>query len=270
MVLISNFLRVTRFGVDMPNISVSTGIVGAVCVALFAFGVVSLRSKSTKTLVLVRNCEGKVGSILPAEYSVSRGKAKFTTIDPVHVADARQLKKRCKTKYVMGVAVLAAVVSGYALTSLMMGFTIQEVMTGVSSPLMVVSSQSIQPAINYGDLIVMKGEQARNIEVGDVIAFNVPSPYDKLAPSPTVHRVVEKLTEDEKLYFRTKGDFNNEVDTWKVPAENVVGKYAEIKIPYTGFVIMFLKSPVGLISIALMVALVFLYDYYKKKGKFKT
>src|SRR4030066_1461128 len=75
MFLISYFLRITRFGVEVPNINASTGIMGAVCVALFTFGIISIRLKPTKnTLVLVRNAEGKVSSILQAEHGMTQGK----------------------------------------------------------------------------------------------------------------------------------------------------------------------------------------------------
>lgn len=262
MFLISNFLRITRFGVDMPNTSTSTAIIGAVCVALFTVGVISVRSKPTKTLVLVRNAEGKVASILPAEYSMTHGKTKRANSETKSaMATKARLKKHGKAKYVLGVAVLAAPVIGYALTALMMG---------TYSPFMAVSSQSMQPALNYGDLIVLRGEQAKNIESGDIIAFNVPSPYDQLAASPTVHRVVEKLAENGDLYFKTRGDSNFNADTWKVPAENVVGKYVQFKIPYMGFIFIFLKTPLGLASLVLVITFAVVYGHYKKKGKHET
>jgi signal peptidase I len=247
----------------MPNTSASTAIIGAVCVALFTVGVISVRSKPTKTLVLVRNAEGKVASILPAEYSITYGKAKRANseIKSAMAMEVPRLKKRSKAKYVLGVAVLAAPVIGYALTALMMG---------TYSPFMAVSSQSMQPTLNYGDLIVLRGEQAKNIESGDIIAFNVPSPYDRVAASPTVHRVVEKLTENEDLYFKTRGDNNINADAWEVPAENVVGKYFQFKIPYMGFIFIFLKTPLGLASFALVITFAFVYDHYKKKGKHET
>ena len=263
MFLISNFLRITRFGVDIPNTSASTAIIGAVCVAIFTVGVISVRSKPTKTLVLVRNAEGKGASILPAEYSMTHRKTKRANSETksAMAKKALRLKKRGKAKYVLGVAVLAAPVIGYALTALMMG---------TYYPFMAVSSQSMQPDLNYGDLIVLRGEQARNIESGDIIAFNVPSPYDQLAASPTVHRVVEKLVENEGLYFKTRGDNNTNADAWKVPAENVVGKYVQFKIPYMGFIFIFLKTPLGLTSFALGITFAFVYDHYKKKGKHET
>jgi signal peptidase len=127
----------------------------------------------------------------------------------------------------------------------------------------------MQPALNYGDLILMKGESVDSVDVGDVIAFNVPSPYDKVASSPTVHRVVEKWKENGEIYFGTKGDGNSDADAWSVPAENVIGVYAQFKLPYVGSLVIFLKSPLGLASLALALALVCVYSYYNKKVRHK-
>lgn len=101
--------------------------------------------------------------------------------------------------------------------------------------------------------------------MGDVIAFNVPSPYDGVAQSPTVHRVVEKLTENGETYFKTRGDNNPDEDPWSVPAGNVIGKYAG-KVPYIGLVVLFLKSPLGLALIAILIASSLIYSY-SKRGK---
>src|SRR3990170_6000202 len=261
MFLISYFMRITRFGVEIPNINTSTGIIGAVCVALFTFGIISVRSKPCKTLVMVRNAEGKVASILQAEQGITKGKAKHISPETKSGIEAPQTAKHSKAKYALGGAALTAPILGYALIALMMGTYL---------PLMTVSSQSMQPTLNQGDLIVLRGEQAENIDLGDIVAFNVPSPYDKLAPSPTVHRVVEKWTENEETYFKTRGDNNNDADTWEVPEENVVGKYSQFRIPYIGFVVIFLKTPLGLALLVLTVAFAFVYDHYKKKRMNET
>jgi signal peptidase I len=260
MFLISYFMRITRFGVEIPNINTSTGIIGAVCVALFTFGIISVRSKPCKTLVMLRNADGKV-SILQAERSITKGKAKQLTPATKFGIKAPKTAKHSKAKYALGSAALTAPILGYALIALMMGTYL---------PLMTVSSQSMQPTLNQGDLIVLKGEQAENINVGDVVAFNVPSPYNKLASSPTIHRVVEKCTKNEETYFKTRGDNNNDADTWEVPEENVVGKYSQFRIPYIGFIVIFLKTPLGLALLVLTVAFAFVYDHYKKKRMNET
>ena len=261
MFLIDYFMRATRFSISASSTNISTAIVGAVCVALFTLGLFSVKSKPSRPLVLMRNTKGKIASIASAE-SLSHKKARYTNSgikSPLEMPLPRKTSN--KTKYFYGIAMVTVVVSSYGLTALIMG---------TYSPLMIVSSQSMQPALNYGDLIIMRGEDSQNIDVGDVIAFNVPSPYDRLAASPTVHRVVEKWTENGEVYFKTRGDQNTNVDVWDVPAENVVAKYTQYKVPYVGFAFIFLASPLGLGLLVLIFALTFVYSHFKKKRKCET
>ncbi len=269
MFLLSNFLRVQRFGTEIPNVNLSTGIIGAICAALLTLGVISLKSKSTSSLVMIRTDEGRVRSIVRADYSAIKMQASHMKLDVNTVSKLPTLRKHGKMKYFVGVAAIVLMVGSYIGSGVLMGFTLQQVIVGGSSPLMVVSSQSMQPALNYGDLILMKGEDADKVIVGDVIAFNVPSPYDKVASSPTVHRVVEKWSENGEIFFETRGDSNANADAWIVPAKNVIGVYTQSKVPYLGSVVIFLKSPLGVALIALVLAFVFLYGYYKKKESCK-
>lgn len=256
--LISNFLRITRFGIEMSNVNSTTGIVGAVCVALFSLGIIMIRSKPNKTLMLVRNPKGKVVYIHQAENGKAKGKANYVLPELNSNKRTPQFGKSVKGSYVTWIIFLTLPIIGYALMAAMMGTYL---------PFMAVSSQSMQPTLNQGDLIILGGAQAENIELGDIIAFNVPSPYDRLAPSPTVHRVVEKWTEDEELFFVTKGDNNINNDMWKIPADNLVGKYSESRIPYIGFIVIFLKSPLGLTLLVMILATFFVYDHFKKKDE---
>lgn len=255
MFLISYFMRATRFGVDTSSTNISTAIVGAVCVALFTFGLFSLKSKPSKTLVLMRNTEGKVASILSAE-SLRHKKVEYTNSGIKSTLKMPLPKKLCKTKSVFGVAVITAVISSYVLIALVMG---------TYSPFLVVSSQSMQPIINYGDLVIMRGAPSENIGVGDVIAFNVPSPYDSIAASPTVHRVVEKWTEDGEVYFKTRGDQNDNNDPWTISTENVLSKYTQYKVPYVGLIFILLATPLGFVLLASTLTLALVYNYFKKE-----
>jgi signal peptidase len=176
-----------------------------------------------------------------------------------------QLRKYDKIKFLAETATLALLISSYPLAALSMGFTFQQIIFSGSSPLMVISSQSMRPTLEYGDLILMKGSKTEDLVTGDIIAFKVPSPYDRVASSPTVHRVVGKWSENGEIYFKTKGDGNSEPDSWTVPADNVLGTYAQLKIPYVGSLVIFLKSPFGLALLILCLFLVFLYGYYKKR-----
>jgi signal peptidase len=208
--------------------------------------------------MLVRNPKGKVVYIHQAENGKAQGKANYVLPELNSNKRTPQFGKNVKGSHVIGIVFLTLPIISYALMA---------AMTGTYLPFMAVSSQSMHPTLNQGDLIILRGEQAENIELGDIIAFNVPSPYDRLAPSPTVHRVIEKWTENEELFFVTKGDNNIKNDTWKIPAENLVGKYSESRIPYIGFIVIFLKSPLGLTLLVMTLVIFFVYDHYRKRDE---
>jgi len=265
MFLINNVPRMVRYGVATPEIYASTGIIGAICVALFAVGVISVRAKPAKTLVLVRNREGRVVSINQVEYGlVVHRKAKAAAPRVKPDLETPQPRKHGKAKHVISVAVLAALVlGGYASMMAVTGYTVQDVMSGMYSPFMAVSSQSMSPVLNYGDLIFVRKELPEQIMVGDIIAFNVPSPYDRVAASPTVHRVVDKWVEDGVVHFKTMGDNNQGEDPWTVPGENVIGKCVW-KVPYMGYVVLALKTPLGLAAAFSALLVGALYPYVKR------
>jgi len=265
MFLLNNLPRMARFGLDVPAMYVSTGVIGAVCVALFTAGIASVRSKPPKTLVLVRNAEGRVVSIHGGEYGrVTRGKAKASVPKLQPIKEAPQTRKHAKAKRLVSIAILAALVlGGYALSMALAGYTFQDVARGVYSPFMAISSGSMSPVLNYGDLIFVRKELPERIVVGDIIAFNVPSPYDRAAASPTVHRVVDKWVEDGVVYFKTMGDSNQGEDPWAVPGDSVIGKCVW-KVPYVGLVVLYLRSPYGLALIVSVLAAPFIYSLLKR------
>jgi len=261
-----------RYGLTTPIVYSSTGILGSMCVALCIIGIVSLReimpAKPVKTLVLVRNKEGRVVSINQTEYrGGTQERAKEGTPKVKPNPEAPQKRKLGKAKAVLsGLALVAVVLGCYVSMMAMTGYTIQDVTSGKFLPFLAVSSQSMQPVLNYGDLILVIREQAENIEVGDIIAFNVPSPYDRMAPSPTVHRVVDKGSENGRMYFRTKGDNNSDADPWSVPVEDLLGKYAG-KVPYLGLAVLSLKSFFGVALVAVLLTTSFVYSHSKKRTK---
>ena len=199
-----------RYGLTTPIVHLSTGVIGSVCVALCVIGIITIReimpAKPVKTLVLARNAEGRVVSINQADYrSATHGKAKEAVPRVKRNPETPRQKKHRKAKSLLSGSALTAVVLGFYVSMMAMtGYTIQDVTSGMFSPFMAVSSQSMQPVLNYGDLILVRREQAENIEVGDIIAFNVPSPYNLVAQSPTVHEVVEKLNEMERSTLKQK------------------------------------------------------------------
>ncbi|MCS7132393.1 MAG: signal peptidase I [Aigarchaeota archaeon] len=112
-------------------------------------------------------------------------------------------------------------------------------LTGHVTPLLIVKSGSMRPALEVGDVILMEPVRPEELEVGDVIIFHNPISGDLI-----VHRIVKKTPEG--VY--TKGDANPGIDWWSpVPYENIVGRWTGFKIPNwtgIGYLSLFLSGDI--------------------------
>lgn len=129
------------------------------------------------------------------------------------------------------------------------------------SPLMVVSSESMVPSLNVGDIIIVRGVDPRTVTVGTIIIFHSPSNPEM----PIVHRVIAVDNQGSTILFQTKGDHNPGPDGWRVPAENLMGVYVG-KIPYVGLLSLELRGPLGITLIILLVALIIAIEYRESKS----
>jgi signal peptidase len=103
-----------------------------------------------------------------------------------------------------------------------------------------VLSGSMVPALKVGGAVVIEPVDPDKVQIGDIITYG--SPKDG---SLITHRVVQ-IERHSPLYFRTKGDANEDADPFLVPHQNVVGK-VRLHIPLLGHVAHFVKTPLGLI-----------------------
>jgi signal peptidase len=128
-------------------------------------------------------------------------------------------------------AVLVIAVLGLVAVMLaprLIGLTLEPVLSG-----------SMEPTIKTGALIGIAKVDAGQIEVGDIIGFQVAG-----MDTPVCHRVVELVVTDEGPGFRTKGDANNDADTWVVSPQDIIGK-VYFNTPTLGYVARFIKTPSG-------------------------
>lgn len=137
------------------------------------------------------------------------------------------------------------------------------------SPLMVVSSGSMVPTLNVGDIIVVRGVPPEQIQVGTIIIFHSPRNYDM----PIVHRVVGVLVEGNgQRYFQTRGDSNPVADNWAplpgVPQDHLIGTLL-VRIPYVGLISLRLRGPTGITLIILLIAAILVLEYRETKKKIR-
>jgi signal peptidase I len=141
------------------------------------------------------------------------------------------------------------------------GVEVMRLTLHTESPLMVVSSGSMVPVLNVGDIIVVRGVNPQTVTVGTIIIFHSPYEYDM----PIVHRVIAVVNDGGSLFFETKGDHNGVQDGWRVPAENLMGIYV-MKVPYIGLISLELRGPLGVTLIILLIALIVFVEYSESKS----
>lgn len=106
----------------------------------------------------------------------------------------------------------------------------------------VVTSGSMSPTIEAGDVIVTREVAPAEIETGDVITFTDGSGTDT---GYVTHRVVDVVEEDDERYFQLQGDANDEPDEGLAPADYVQGEL-HLHLPYLGHLLLFARSTLGL------------------------
>jgi signal peptidase I len=127
-------------------------------------------------------------------------------------------------------------------------------------PFMPIYGSSMEPTLNSGSLMMISTIDPKNVKVGDIIVYDIPSMVRQYYnyPPTVAHRVIEVLT-IPSLGFRTQGDNTGE-DPFTVRPQDIRGTVGS-QIPYLGIPILFFQSTQGMIFaiVALVLLAFFLY-----------
>ena len=123
---------------------------------------------------------------------------------------------------------------------------------------LIVRSGSMAPAIDIGSIVVARknnGQFASPLanplyKVGDIIAFRSESNPKTLI----THRIASVETAENGVFYKTKGDGNDNIDSWQVSPGNVLGK-GYFTLPYAGRLLAFAKSDIGFPSLIIFPAI---------------
>lgn len=88
-----------------------------------------------------------------------------------------------------------------------------------------VLSESMEPSIKRGDLIIM--EKAKTFHKGDILYFKKDNIY-------IIHRILEEKSLYDGIFYITKGDNNKKRDSFKVARKDAIGKVI-MNIKYLGY-----------------------------------
>lgn len=124
-----------------------------------------------------------------------------------------------------------------------------------------ITTDSMSPSINTGDVIIVKKVQEEKLQAGDVITFKQ---QDKVI----THRITHIDEQDEKKQYTTKGDNNNLEDNEKIEYSEIEGENV-LTIPKLGYFIYALENQIVFLFI-ILILLITLFFKIRKDEKLEN
>ena len=121
----------------------------------------------------------------------------------------------------------------------------------------IVNTNSMEPTIEVGDIVIIKKVKAEKLNQGDVITFTQEGEV-------ITHRITKIETEEKSTQYVTKGDNNNTEDTLKIKYEYIIGKEI-LTIPQLGKAMQLLDSKIILLIIILIILICAFVKIQKKE-----
>jgi signal peptidase I len=132
-----------------------------------------------------------------------------------------------------------------------------------------VMSGSMEPTIHVGDVVIDKKIRPLDARPGDVVTFSDPTGRKRLI----THRIRSLHVQGDTVQVVTKGDANNTVERWSVPANGRIGR-VELRVWKLGYPLVYAHSRWGLIGLvalpALLLCLVELRKIWKAPAREKA
>ena len=133
-----------------------------------------------------------------------------------------------------------------------------------------IKTDSMDPVIAPGEVVITREIDPEDIQVGDIIAFNIDITNDGI-DDVVVHYIAEINSFNNELIFKTKPNVSDLHDSWTIEEKDIIGIH-EYQINNIGGPIMFAQSWIGIMVILIDIIVVsFVYDalFVKKEDKKK-
>lgn len=114
--------------------------------------------------------------------------------------------------------------------------------------LLTVITESMQPVIEPGDMIIINSRQINQANIGDIITYKLET------GSLVTHRIIDKKIISGKIIYQLQGDANSLPDHEWVPQEDILGIY-QLRLNKLGHITEFLRSPFLLIIILALMSM---------------
>lgn len=134
-----------------------------------------------------------------------------------------------------------------------------------------IRTDSMEPVLMVGDVVIVKDIDPKDIEVNDIIAFHVDVTNDG-EDDVIIHYIDEVIQYDEDtLVYKSRPEVSSLQDRWTIEEHDIIGIYT-YKVENIGKMLLFLNSWVGRAVLLFDVILVWiivdiLFDKKKKPKK---
>ena len=116
----------------------------------------------------------------------------------------------------------------------------------------IIISNSMEPIIKKGDIVITKAAKAEDIKVNDIITY-------KKKDETITHRIINIENNGKEIMYTTKGDNNNIEDIERILYNDIEGKYI-IKIPLLGKILLILENKIVFLILVLIVLILYFYN----------
>lgn len=182
-----------------------------------------------------------------------------------------------KKPFINKKVIIAIVLISFAFFGSFIVYFILQVSLNTETPIVVVVSGSMTPAINKGDILFVQGRDPSLIQNGtilekdgDVIVFDAYGLWGSAPLDPIVHRVIGKWYDNNTWYFQTKGDANSIPDPEPISEDRVIGVVIG-GIPFIGWIKIVLTESGLLIPLLIIISVLLIisiiWDFMKEEDK---
>ena len=116
-----------------------------------------------------------------------------------------------------------------------------------------VLSGSMRPTFDPGDVIVVTPEPARDLRVGQIISYRVPTGAGQVES----HRVVRILRHGNTPIVQTRGDANSGLDPWQAELHGGTVWRFRFRLPLLGYPILALRTHLAHVLLVIVVPILF-------------
>jgi signal peptidase len=125
---------------------------------------------------------------------------------------------------------------------------------------LIVLSGSMNPIMQPGDMVVVKTITPKDVRVGDIIAYHDPGGAENVI---VTHRAMQVEKDGGTINIHTKGDANEDFDTYTVSQDDVIGEMVFV-LPYLGYAVERSKKQMTFIVLVVLPSLLIVVDELRK------